>query len=201
MINRDKFYSKVRPIFWPRGLSVSTFKGTQAILDEWEKRKLTDLRHLAYMLATVFHETGGKMTPVKELGGPKYFFKMYDIKGDRPALAKRNGNIYPGDGAKYYGRGLPQITWRDNYRRMGNLIGVDLETYPDKALDQHVAILILFEGMLRAKSGRGDFTGKSLEDYFNDKVNDPVGARRVINVQDKAREIAGYHSVFLDALS
>lgn len=36
------------------------------ILTEWDKRKLLDNRRLAYMLATAFHETGGKMQPLRE---------------------------------------------------------------------------------------------------------------------------------------
>ena len=54
--------------------------------------------------------------------------------------------------------------------------------------------------MLNGASRDGDFTGKSLEDYFNASKNDPVGARRIINGTDKARQIAGYHGEFLAAI-
>lgn len=53
------------------------------------------------------------------------------------------GNIYPGDGPKYRGRGFIQLTGRSNYRTYGNAIGIDLETYPDLALDPGVAAAIL----------------------------------------------------------
>ncbi len=151
--------------------------------------QLTDLRWLAYMLATDKHETNATMQPVRE---------AYWLSEE---WRKTHLRYWP-----YYGRGLPQLTWEDNYRKMSNALqgqfpGLDLINNPDDALRMDVAVAVLFEGMLKAETGVGDFTGLSLEMFFNDTTNDPVGARKIINGTDKAQLIAGYHYDFLTALS
>lgn len=84
-------------------------------------------------------EVGVGLAPIKEIGGPDYFFRMYDIQGSRPDVARQLGNIYPGDGARFHGRGFPQITGRSNYRNYGDRLGIDLENNPDLALDPQIA--------------------------------------------------------------
>lgn len=195
-MNRKAFFDGIRAGPFPGRLRQGQVAGIGALLDEWQRRRLTDLRHLAYMLATVFHETSQTMAPIRERGGDDYLTRMYDIGGDRPALARRNGNVNPGDGVRYAGRGFVQLTWRANYARMGELLKLPLEERPDLALEPKVATAILFEGMLRAESFRGDFTGKCLEDYFNDQTTDWINARRIINGADRAANIAGIAKQF-----
>lgn len=70
----------------------------------------TRLRMAAF-IAQVGHESG-QFRYVKELGGDQYLSKY-----DTGPLAKRLGNTpeADGDGQKYRGRGLIQITGHDNY--------------------------------------------------------------------------------------
>lgn len=153
----------------------------------------------AYALGTAWHETAFTMQPIKEFGGPRYFTQMYDVTGKRPKLARDNGNVNPGDGAKFFGRGYVQLTWRANYRRAGAKLGIDLEGNPDRALEPEIAAKIMRAGM-----EQGWFTGKSFASYLPSNgvasIAQFIEARRIINGVDKAAKIAGYALKFQDAL-
>lgn len=197
MINQKLFYDNIRPLFGQRILP-KQFNGMQAIITEWEATGLTDLRWLAYMLATTFHETAYTMQPIQEYGSKDYFINRYwgNVK-----IRKALGNLSPSDAVNFSGKGFVQLTGRNNYKRMGELIGADLISQPSLAMDQEVATRIMFEGMTTGKSFAGDFTGKHLGNYFNKTTEDWVNARRIINGVDKAQTIAGYGMRFYAALN
>lgn len=184
-IRRKVFFDEVRAGLFGRTLTQGQVDGMNVILNEWEERMLTDLRWLAYMLATVKWETAHTMQPIEEYG-----------KGE----GREYGIPDPETGFAYYGRGYVQLTWKENYAKMGKLLGVDLVHNPDLALNELVAMQIMFEGMMTDKSGVGDFTGVALERYFNDVTEDWVNARRIINGTDHAQEIANIAHRFYDAL-
>ncbi|SDS38413.1 putative chitinase [Pseudomonas prosekii] len=75
-------------------------------------RNINTPKRIAAFLAQVGHESG-QLQYVRELGSDQYLSKY-----DTGSLAARLGNTpqADGDGQKYRGRGLIQITGRDNYR-------------------------------------------------------------------------------------
>ena len=84
------------------------------------------LRQAAF-IAQVGHESG-QFRYVRDLGGEQYLSKY-----DTGSLAKRLGNTpeADGDGQKYCGRGLIQITGRANYLECGEALGLDLIKQPE----------------------------------------------------------------------
>lgn len=199
-INRQYFFNRVRSNLFAGSLKQGQVTGMDFLLDTWEaEHAAKDDRWLAYALATVFHETAFTMQPIREYGGDAYFRKMYDITGDRPKVARALGNLTPGDGVMFHGRGYVQLTGRANYAKMQQEFGVDLTSSraaADRVMGPAIAVKILFWGM-----EVGHFTGKKFADYFNAGTQDPVNARRIINRLDKAQRIAGYWEEFYGAIS
>lgn len=81
----------------------------------------------AAFLAQVGHESGS-LHYVRELGGDAYLSKY-----DTGKLAQRLGNTpeADGDGQKYRGRGLIQITGSHNYKLCGQALGLPLLENPE----------------------------------------------------------------------
>lgn len=87
---------------------------------------VTPVRQAAF-IAQIGHESG-QLRYVRELGSNAYLAKY-----DTGKLAARLGNTpaADGDGQKYRGRGLIQITGLDNYLRCGEALGLDLVNHPE----------------------------------------------------------------------
>ena len=82
---------------------------------------------MAAFIAQIGHESG-QLRYVREMGSDQYLSKY-----DTGSLAKRLGNTpeADGDGQKYRGRGLIQITGRANYAECGEALGLDLVNHPE----------------------------------------------------------------------
>jgi hypothetical protein len=121
-VSRQGFFSKIRSLFGGH-LDQSQVDGMNAILDAFERAlPQGDLRWLAYMLATAFHETAKTMQPVREA-----FWLSEDWR-------RKNLRYYP-----YYGRGYVQLTWKENYERAGVRVGANLVASPDLAMRDDIA--------------------------------------------------------------
>lgn len=157
------------------------------------------INHQAYLLATPFWETSQKMQAVRET-----LAVNDDLAISRLDYAWENGKLpwvsvpywrRDADGKAWFGRGLAQITHKENYKRLSPIAGVDLVADPSLALTLSVAVKILVGG-----SEGGLFSGHKLSDYLTPEHSDYVGARHVINGSNEAQRIAEFAVTFEKAL-
>ena len=80
-------------------------------------------KRVAAFIAQIGHESG-QLKYVKEIWGPTVAQTKYEGRKDL-------GNTVVGDGFKYRGRGLIQITGRANYMVCGEGLGIDLIKHPE----------------------------------------------------------------------
>lgn len=78
---------------------------------------------VAAFIAQVGHESG-QLRYVREIWGPTAQQLTYEGRADL-------GNTVKGDGSKFRGRGLIQITGRANYAACGEALGLDLVNKPE----------------------------------------------------------------------
>ncbi len=193
-MNLSKYFNQYRS--YHGKLSELQVQGHELIINACLEKKLI-IPAIAYVLATVFHETNRTMQPISEYGkGKGRAYGTWKTNSNGVKYCQTNGTgkvVYTYDEYPhlYYGRGYPQLTWYDNYKVMGDLLGLDLLGNPELANTPEVSIKILVEGMIR-----GTFTGKSLNNYFSLNMVDYIGARRIINGNDKAQLIAKYARQF-----
>jgi hypothetical protein len=206
MINRKAFFAAVRTSLFGGHLTDSQVAGCEAIIDEFERRGLTDLRWLAYMLATAFHETAGTMQPVIETRQPyetsnpsvddaiARLNRAWRLK--RMPWVKQPYWYKDGDGLSWLGRGLPQVTHKANYAWAEAETGIRFTADPDLMLVMVNAVPVMFIGMIEGK-----FTGRKLSSYFNEVTDDPRNARRIINALESADKVVHHYNRFLEALT
>lgn len=157
----------------PKELRSHAAQNIPRLLAQARAAELTD-DQTAYVLGTIERESGFGAAMIEQ--HPRNYEDRTDL-----------GNVHPGDGRRFIGRGFVQITGRTNYAYWGKRLKVELVRHPELATDPDVAAAIAVRGM-RA----GTFTGKRLDDYVNEDGVDYVNARRIINGTDRASLIASY---------
>ena len=134
-------------------------KNKDALIAEMGRSGITDPKEQAMFMAQMDHESGGFKSYEENLnysaaGLRKTFGKYFKTDAEAQAAARnpemiankvyggRMGNVDPGDGYKFRGRGAIQLTGRDNYTRAGEALGLDLVNNPDLAKDPENAAKI-----------------------------------------------------------
>ena len=180
-------------------LSQEAVDNINLIVETCEKYNLT-YPQTSYVLATTYHETAHTFKPIEEYGkgkNRKYGTWYTNTEGVKYGIAGSGGDtyLYSEYPHLYYGMGFVQLTHWVNYKFAGEQLGIDLLHNPNLALDAKYAAEILVKGFVQ-----GWFTSKKISDYINDNKKDYVGARRCINGNDKAQQIADIAVVMERAL-
>jgi putative chitinase len=117
---------------------------------------------VAHFMAQALHETGGLTILIENMNyRAERIMQVWDkrfptIESAKPyahnpeklankVYGGRMGNVNPGDGWKFIGRGLIQLTGRESYKKFGDRLGVNLVANPDLAYSGKWALKIAAE--------------------------------------------------------
>jgi uncharacterized protein (TIGR02594 family) len=174
---------------------VRAFENGDALLRQHE---ISTPNRLAHFLAQVLHESGGLtiewesmnyraerlvevfgrgvhsacITPqeAQKIARNECAIAERVYGGGNPAKAKELGNVQPDDGFRYRGGGLMQTTGRANYRRMGEMCGVNFEQAPELIVSAEHAL----------KPALGEWTAGKLNAFAD--CDDILSISRAINI-------------------
>ena len=133
-------------------------KWFEPLQETFEKYQINTPKRQACFIGQCMHESGGFRALRENLNysakalmntWPSRFpdadtAEKYERQPEKIAnkvYSGRMGNTEDGDGAKYIGRGLIQLTGKDNYRAFGEAIGEDLVSNPQLVEEPRYAAL------------------------------------------------------------
>lgn len=181
--NSSAFFNSVRETLFGGSLNQGQVDGINILGAECKLWGLDPIiEQSAYVLGSAYWESAQTMQAIEEYGGPSMHY------------------------APWYGRGLIQITWEENYMKQQTKLGemqrvrdggIPYQVHDDwnLALNLQTSAIITVGGMKD-----GDFTGVGLDDYIKPGSVDYINARRIVNGTDRAEQIAGYAEAFESAI-
>ncbi len=116
-------WSAVMRAIAPKGKPAILDAVAAAMPDMVQRYRLNTPRRQAHFLAQLAHESAGFRTTTEYASG-----KAYEGRRDL-------GNTQPGDGVRFRGRGLIQVTGRHNYQAASDALGVDFVNNPKLAAE------------------------------------------------------------------
>lgn len=137
-----------------------SFADADTVLAEYGINK--NALRLSHFMAQVLHEVGGltilienmnyRAARIKQVWSSRFAtiadaepFAHNPEKLANNVYGGRMGNNHPGDGFRFIGRGLIQLTGRESYKKFGDRLGVDLTANPDLAFSAEWALKIAAE--------------------------------------------------------
>jgi putative chitinase len=133
-------------------------KWLEPLKETFEKYQIDTPRRQACFLGQTMHESGSFKFTKENLNysakalmatWPSRFpdletasqFERQPEKIANKVYSGRMGNTEDGDGAKYIGRGLIQVTGKENYTHCGEALGIDLVANPQLLEEPRYAVL------------------------------------------------------------
>jgi len=162
MITADQLYQIIQ---YPQ----ASEKQLRALCDKWvphlqaamEKYAINTPTRMAHFLAQIAHESG-RFAYVRELWGPTAAQARYEGRGDL-------GNTQAGDGFRFRGRGLIQITGRANYRECATALSLPLILHPEALERPDIAALA--SAWWWSDNGLNELADAGNVDHVSDRIN------------------------------